>query len=60
MREFICLLSYFISLSVELKMIFREEEFIKILRSWIKVDKSLDEDNSVSEACRVCLFSIQN
>lgn len=59
-REFICLLSYFVAFAIELKLIFREEGFIEILESWIRIDKSLDEDNSVSEACRVCIFTIQN
>jgi hypothetical protein len=37
-----------------------EQGFIDILQTWIKIDKSIDEDNSIAEACKVCIFTIQN
>lgn len=59
-REFVCLLGYFVAFNLELKIIFREEGFTEILNTWVKIDKSLDDDNSVSEACRICVFCINN
>ncbi len=45
---------------MELKIIFREDGFVKILDSWMLVDRSLDEEYTVAEACEVCLFAIWN
>lgn len=41
-REYIFLLTYFIADNMELKIIFREDGFVNILESWIKIEKSLD------------------
>lgn len=56
-REVICLVSYFINFNEEIKILFRSQVIINLLKGWLKTYKSIAEDES-AQTYRLWLYSI--
>ena len=58
-REVICLVSYFINFNEEVKTLFKSQVIINLLKNWLKLFRSIDEDES-AQTFRLWLYSVFN